>query len=95
MFVNFSPLPIASCPVLSQPFLLPQMLQALDEFLSASLNLFHCVHVFLVLGKLQLDPVLEMWFHQHWGEGKDPLPYLLVMLFLIEDIGLPNYLISA
>lgn len=36
-----------------------------------------------------------MWFHQHWEEGKDALHYLLVMLFLIEAIGLLNYLICA
>lgn len=67
------------------------MLQALNQLFSPSLNLFHYVHVFLALEKPELVPVFQMWFHQHWEEGKDHLPYLLGMLFLVEVIGLQNY----
>lgn len=96
--MNFSSLPVGSCPVLSCPVSAsPRTSGAptLNPLLCVSLNLFHCVRVFLVLGKLEWDPVLEMWFHWHWEEGKDLLPYLLAMLSLIAAIGLPNYLISA
>lgn len=57
-FMNFSLLPIAACSVLYQPLLISHVLPDLNQLLSASLNLFHYVHVFLVLGKLELDPVL-------------------------------------
>lgn len=56
--MNFSLLPVAACSVLSQPLLIRHVLQDFNQLLSASPNLFHYVHVFLVLGKLELDAVL-------------------------------------
>ena len=46
---------------LSQPFLIGEMLQSLHHLRGILLDSRQCVHVSLVLGSPELDPVLQAW----------------------------------
>lgn len=59
---------------LSQPFLKGEMFQSLTHLRVLLLDSLGYIRVSLALGSPKLDPVLSVWPHQCWAEGKDYCP---------------------
>lgn len=59
---------------LSQPFLKGEMFQSLTHLRVLLLESLGYIRVSLALGSPKLDPVLSVWPHQCWAEGKDYCP---------------------
>jgi len=58
---------------LCQLLLTAELLQSFHYLDGPSLDSLQYVHVSLLLGGPELDPAIQMWPHQSWGEGKDHL----------------------